>query len=184
MTLSTRDKLVRAASVLFRQKGYHGTGIGEILEKSGVPKGSLYHHFPGGKPDLAVQTAEWAGRVIEKLIEESFQSTDSFEDGLIRLCNQIADFFESNASWDSCPVTSILLDGGERAEFRILAKDIFENWKTTVVAIAEGYGIPTQAANTEAEKLLMLLEGAWTMSRAEGNSDKIRAIPRYFGSLK
>jgi len=51
---STRDRLVQAATRLFRQRGYDGTGLTEILTEAGVPKGSLYHHFPGrqGRPRL------------------------------------------------------------------------------------------------------------------------------------
>lgn len=55
---STRDRLVQAATRLFRQRGYDGTGLTEILTEAGVPKGSLYHHFPEGKADLACAAAD------------------------------------------------------------------------------------------------------------------------------
>ena len=48
---TTRDRLVTAATRLFRQRGYDGTGVAEILAAAGVPKGSLYHYFPDGKDD-------------------------------------------------------------------------------------------------------------------------------------
>ena len=44
-----RSRLIRVASALFRQRGYDGVGLTEILEASGAPKGSFYHHFPEGK---------------------------------------------------------------------------------------------------------------------------------------
>lgn len=53
-TASTRERLVTAAIRLFQERGYHGAGVAEILAAAQSPKGSLYHHFPGGKPELAV----------------------------------------------------------------------------------------------------------------------------------
>jgi TetR/AcrR family transcriptional regulator, lmrAB and yxaGH operons repressor len=57
--IPTRERLVRAGVELFQAKGYHGVGINEILEAAAAPKGSFYHHFPGGKEQLAVATLAW-----------------------------------------------------------------------------------------------------------------------------
>ena len=50
---TTYTQLVRATSALMRRKGYAGVGLTEILTEAKLPKGSLYYHFPGGKPELA-----------------------------------------------------------------------------------------------------------------------------------
>ncbi|PCH47323.1 MAG: hypothetical protein COC23_02075 [Hyphomicrobiales bacterium] len=55
-------KLVRTAVLLFQARGYHAVGVSEILTKAGVPKGSLYHHFPDGKEALAAAAVEWLTR--------------------------------------------------------------------------------------------------------------------------
>ena len=47
--------MLEAATQLFRVQGLHATGLAEVLEKSGAPRGSLYHYFPGGKEQLAVE---------------------------------------------------------------------------------------------------------------------------------
>ena len=44
----------KAAQQLFRKRGYHGTGLNDILELAQAPKGSMYHHFPGGKEQIGV----------------------------------------------------------------------------------------------------------------------------------
>lgn len=51
---TTRERILRAAIRLFQQRGYHGTGLTEILAEAEAPKGSLYHHFPEGKAQLGV----------------------------------------------------------------------------------------------------------------------------------
>jgi AcrR family transcriptional regulator len=45
----TRERIVQAALRLFATRGYHNTGIAEILQESGVNRGTLYHYFPSKK---------------------------------------------------------------------------------------------------------------------------------------
>ena len=41
----SRERLVAVATELFGERGYHQTGTEEIVRRSGVTRGSLYHHF-------------------------------------------------------------------------------------------------------------------------------------------
>ena len=55
-----KQRMVQAARQLIRERGYHATAISDVLERSGAPRGSVYFHFPGGKPQLAVEAADVA----------------------------------------------------------------------------------------------------------------------------
>ena len=44
---ATRQLLVSVARELFAERGYAGTSIEEIIQRAGVARGALYHHFPG-----------------------------------------------------------------------------------------------------------------------------------------
>jgi AcrR family transcriptional regulator len=68
---ATTAALISAARVLFAEKGYAGVGTEEIVQRAGVTRGALYHHFRGGKEDLfhavLVQvSAETTQRVLAK----------------------------------------------------------------------------------------------------------------------
>ena len=43
-----RDRLLRATETMLREAGMAGTGIKDVVKRSGAPIGSLYHYFPGG----------------------------------------------------------------------------------------------------------------------------------------
>jgi TetR/AcrR family transcriptional repressor of lmrAB and yxaGH operons len=63
----TRERILRAAIRLFQQRGYHGTGLSEILADADAPKGSLYHHFPHGKAQLGVAAIDAVAADYEAL---------------------------------------------------------------------------------------------------------------------
>ncbi len=56
-TKSTRDHLLDVGVELMHRNGYKATGLTEILQAAGVPKGSFYHHF-GSKEDFAAAALE------------------------------------------------------------------------------------------------------------------------------
>src|SRR5580692_1552638 len=49
---AVRSRMVEGAVRLLATKGVEGTSFSEVLETTDSPRGSLYHHFPGGKPEL------------------------------------------------------------------------------------------------------------------------------------
>ena len=57
----TRERILDVSADLFRRQGMAGTGIKQILRDADAPFGSLYHHFPGGKDELAAETIKRAG---------------------------------------------------------------------------------------------------------------------------
>ncbi len=63
---STKATVVEAALELFAKRGYGGVSIEEILVRSGVSRGALYHHF-SDKRDLFRAVFE---RVDRELVEE------------------------------------------------------------------------------------------------------------------
>ncbi len=67
--------MIRTAAGLFRAQGYHATGLNQVLAEGGLPKGSLYFHFPGGKEQLAVESLQRAGDELRAGIAETLAST-------------------------------------------------------------------------------------------------------------
>src|SRR6516162_1195593 len=47
-----RARMVEGAVRLLATSGVEGTSFAEVLAATGSPRGSVYHHFPGGKPEL------------------------------------------------------------------------------------------------------------------------------------
>jgi AcrR family transcriptional regulator len=50
----TRERIVRASADLFAKRGYHGTGLNQLLTATGLGKGGFYHHITS-KEDLLLE---------------------------------------------------------------------------------------------------------------------------------
>ena len=175
--LDTRDRLITTAAALFRQKGYHGTGLTEILVAANAPKGSLYHHFPDGKSDLAMAAADWASKGMLQIIADSFEPADSYQHGATTLCHKLAKFFDISGGWNGCPVGSALFDGPGNETFRQKAEEIYGRWIRAVEYHAIRLGEREDASAEMAETLLLAIQGSWVLARARNNSDSLRKIP-------
>jgi AcrR family transcriptional regulator len=171
----TKDRLIHSAATLFRTRGYHGVGLADLLADAKAPKGSLYHHFPNGKSDLAMAAATWASDEMLRLIATSFDGAQTFKDGATTLCFKLAKLFDITG-WDTCPIAATLFEGPDNEEFRDHASHIYEGWIAEVQDHAERLGLTGDAAQTKSEHLFMLIQGGWTLARARRNSDVIRHL--------
>ena len=52
MAKDVRERMVAGASQLLATKGLQATSFSEVIELTDTPRGSIYHHFPGGKDEL------------------------------------------------------------------------------------------------------------------------------------
>jgi len=168
VTLDNRDNralLLRTASLLFRQRGYNGVPLAEILKVADLPKGSLYYHFPGGKCELATEATLAAGRVIERAVSRAFEGAETFAEGMAAFCDVIADRLRTDTLIEACPVASILQASTNEPELREAARTVLASWSEGLVLQAARLGHP--APHDVADLVLMQMEGAWLLAVAE-----------------
>lgn len=181
---STRDRLVQAATRLFRQRGYDGTGLTEILTEAGVPKGSLYHHFPDGKADLACAAADWTASEIIRVIDDSFRTAPDWRQGVTTFCFKMAKLFDILHSADACPIFGLLFEGPDQDRFRAQAEQSFDRIIASAARYGESFGQSPETAHDAAETFIIGFQGSWTLARTRRKSDVLRGLPnRLYGPL-
>lgn len=175
--IPTRDRLVTAAATLFRQKGYHATGLAEILAAAGVPKGSLYHHFPEGKADLARAAADWTAAMLIRVIDDSFATASTYANGATTFCFKTAKLFDLTEAAQTCPISALMFDGPESEPFRQHADATFRRLISRIADHGARLGLAPDDALRQAEALVIAIEGGWTLARARRDSGVIRRLP-------
>ena len=164
-TPDTRLTLIKTASKLFRRKGYSGVGLSEILTAAGLPKGSLYHHFPGGKPELAAAATRWAGAWIESLVQRSFEGAETFEEGAQAACRDLAATLVQVDHIEACPVLSVLQAASDTPVLQEAVQEDYARWTAELAHEARRLG--RAQPDAVAQSLHIRLQGAWVMAYAQ-----------------
>ena len=105
-----REPIINAAVTLFRRQGYAGTGLNDIVDASGAPKGSLYHYFPEGKASIAVAAVEEAGQRMAETLQGLSENATSTGTLLVAHAQLLAKWMRKSGYRDGCPITTVLLE--------------------------------------------------------------------------
>lgn len=171
---TTRERMVDAATELFALHGYGGVGLSAILEKSGAPRGSMYHHFPGGKAQLAAAVIDRASTAMVADIDAAFADAASVAAGDRRLIDRLADEFVETGNRFGCPVSNFLQQAAtDGLDARALVRGAFAAWTDGLARHYARLGLATRDGHRRARRMLVLLEGAWVVAAAEGDAGAI-----------
>jgi TetR/AcrR family transcriptional regulator, lmrAB and yxaGH operons repressor len=182
LELPTRERLIVTAALLFRRNGYHATGLAELLAVARVPKGSLYHHFPEGKADLAIAAADWVAAEYIRIMDDAFAPATDFVQGATTLCYKLAKLFDLLEATNACPLTAMLFDGPEGEAFRSHAEAAFQRLAAHLARHGVRLGLTGDVAQDKAELLIMAIQGTWTIARAQRSGGALRKLPgRLYG---
>jgi TetR/AcrR family transcriptional repressor of nem operon len=70
-----RENILKQGVALFTEKGYHGTGLQEILNAVQIPKGSFYNYF-GSKENYAAEAVQYYIEPFIVQLTECLQSNE------------------------------------------------------------------------------------------------------------
>jgi TetR/AcrR family transcriptional repressor of lmrAB and yxaGH operons len=173
--LSTRDKLIHAMADALQRKGLHGVGLSEILEMTGAPKGSLYHHFPGGKNELAVAAIDAISSQIDQHFSHLFShSPDPFK-ALQKWLNGALLQLETSRFERGCPLATIALESSsDDVEIRAALQRSFATIRRVLSEHFQAFGYPTAQANNLAALFVSLYEGGLLQARVAGSTAPLR----------
>ncbi len=166
-TSTARGDMIAATADLFRRHGYAATGLEEILAASGAPKGSFYHHFPGGKNELTVEVLDFSRDAVRGLIER-LASAAPTPGALVTAiaARQAADLRDSGYE-RGCPVATVALELAGGSDVVAQASSAaFASWSQPLATALEAAGHASAEAQRLACWALAGLEGALLLARA------------------
>src|ERR687892_1393350 len=108
--IEPRERMLRSAVALFRERGVHGTSFSDVLAHSGAPRGSLYHWFPGGKAQLAEEATRYAGEFIASGLAAALAERDPVA-AVGDFANAYRDLLADSDFASGCPIISATLEG-------------------------------------------------------------------------
>jgi TetR/AcrR family transcriptional repressor of lmrAB and yxaGH operons len=167
--------MVRSAASLIGSRGLNGTSFSGVIDASGAPRGSIYHHFPGGKRQLAEDAIAWISDLVLTHIHGCPASTP------VDVLNCFADLWRqsvlASAGSAGCPVAGVAIDnGGDDERLKALTRDVFGLWVAALGERLEAAGLEPSRSRPVAQTALAAMEGALILCRAEGNAEPLEAV--------
>jgi AcrR family transcriptional regulator len=167
-----RALLLKGARQLLAEKGYAGMELRDVAERGRAPRGSIYHHFPGGKVQLAREAAELEGTTVRDLIERSLD-----ERGLRQTLSLFGQNFRRGVADHperiGCPVAAAALARPEDPELAATATAAFQSWERPIAAALRDEGVSAKDAETFAGLVVSTVEGALLRTRAAGSQEPL-----------
>lgn len=192
MPVGAKAKLLEAAIVLIRTKGFAGTSVDDLCTAAGVTKGAFFHHF-ASKEALGVAAADFWSETTGAFFREA--PYNWHEDPLDRVLGYIdfrSELIEGPVEGFTCvagtmvqesfhtsPAIRDACDASISGNAAMLEADIAE-------AIAR-YGVKGVAAKSLSLHIQAGLQGGFILAKAKGSADIAREtvahLKRYFEML-
>jgi TetR/AcrR family transcriptional regulator, lmrAB and yxaGH operons repressor len=181
-SLSSKDRMIEAAIDLMRSYGLSGAGINDVVQLSGAPRGSLYHHFPGGKLQMAREALALHAERMAAVIDEALASANAGPRKVMALFEVFARRVEEGQFQKSCPFGCVALDlDASTEELRDIVAQGFESWQALIAAHFAALG--PRASMEFAGLLLTGIEGAYVRARAEHSGQPFRETGKWLARL-
>jgi TetR/AcrR family transcriptional repressor of lmrAB and yxaGH operons len=171
--VSPRDAMLNSAITLFRQRGIADTSVRDIVEHSGAPRGSIYHHFPGGKEQLAAEATERAGAFIASLLSALDERPP--EEAIATFVGYWSSSMVRNEFRDGCPAAAAALSDSAPTA-RAAAAAAFSSWEKILTSALTARGRTPDEAASLATLAISAIEGALILSRAQQSDQPLARV--------
>jgi AcrR family transcriptional regulator len=177
--------MVAGAARLLAQRGLQATSFSTVLAETSAPRGSIYHHFPGGKEELVTEAIEATRQHALSLIDQEMgasavEVTRSFLTAWRALLTR--GHFDAG-----CALVAVTVAADTDA-LRQRTGEAFCAWRDKLASALETGGLSEADASSTATLLLAAAEGAVVICRAEQDigafdvvaaqlADHVRALP-------
>lgn len=174
MSTPTRERFVTETASLMRTQGYAATGVQQIVAAAKAPFGSLYHHFPGGKVDLAAEAIRTAGAAYVVLVPAVFDAAPDLATGIRGFFATAAERLAASGYTEGCPIATVALEMASTNEvLRQATADVFDGWLDYGAGYFAERGLPAPLARRLCLALVTALEGAFVLDQATRRTEAL-----------
>jgi AcrR family transcriptional regulator len=162
----SKERMIAAARRLFREHGYQGTALSDVVTESAAPRGSIYFHFPGGKEELAGEvTLLHTGDHIAH-INRAAAATATAGQLIEAIIGRIRDELIASNYHEGCAMAPIVIESTPAsAQLSDATRRGFQDMIATLAARLTEKNIPASRATQLATLAWTSVEGALILGR-------------------
>lgn len=167
--MDARTKIIMAAMDLFWAKGFNSTSIADILSRTQLNSGSLYHAFPGKQDVLIAVLEAYRDGIHEQLLAPAWAGVDDPLERIFALLKHYRGLILETDCLYGCPIGSLALELHEPDEkVRELLAVNFAGWTRAIVGCLDDAGARMPSGTDKqalAEFVLTTMEGGVMQAR-------------------
>jgi TetR/AcrR family transcriptional repressor of lmrAB and yxaGH operons len=162
----SKERMIAAARRLFREYGYLGTALSDVVTESAAPRGSIYFHFPGGKEELAGEvTLLHAGDHIAH-INRAAAATSTAGQLIEVFIDRIRDELIASNYREGCAMAPLVIESTPASDqLSAATRRGFQDMIATLAARLTEKNVPASRATQLATQAWTSVEGALILSR-------------------
>jgi TetR/AcrR family transcriptional regulator, lmrAB and yxaGH operons repressor len=163
----SKQTYVPALLKLFRQFGYEGVTLSKISQETGLGKASLYHHFPGGKAEMASAALTEVNQWLETCILPILATASSESQPLAAfqaMCEETSRFF--NQGQNACLWAVLVLEQSSDELFHTQISGAFSAWIGAIANVLIHAGLDQTLAQQRGEDAMIAIQGALILSHS------------------
>ncbi len=166
--------MVLGAVDLVRRRGISATSLRDVVEHTGTPRGSLGHHFPGGKAQLLDEVIACARDHISRSLASALEEHGPSQ-GLHAFSALWRRMLESSDFEAGCAVLPFAVESGvadssasaeDRKRLREHAQAALQEWELLVASALRKEGVTVKRAKSLSTLTIAAYEGAIALCRA------------------
>ena len=169
--LAHRHDVMAALSRVFRTFGYEGATLSRICAATDLPRGSLYHYFPNGKPDMLRAVLEDTETQFERHVLDRMHAPGDPRDRIRIMTRFLNGYYDKGAS--GCILAVLALGEGEDSS-SVVVKRVFQKWIKALSAVLKDAGLPQAIAKQRAGDAIVRIQGALILCRGLGTTAPFR----------
>ncbi len=173
-----RSRMVSAGEDLLSHRGY-GVTLLDVVERAEAPRGSIYYHFPNGKPELALQIAEKVRAEVEIFVASVARKVAEPTAFLQKLVAHHSKRLVGSGYTLGCPLMGVVITGDvETPELAEAVSVAFGSWVSSIAEALEAKGFAAAPATQLATMTVVGVEGAIVLARAQRSAEPFTALSR------
>ncbi|MCF8569069.1 TetR/AcrR family transcriptional regulator [Gordonia sp. HY002] len=179
--MSPRAEMVAQAADLIARKGVAGTSIGDVLAAADASRGSVYHHFPGGRSEILAEAVLYGADRIDDGLAQAARSSPAY------LVADIADMWRRMLADTDFAAGNVVSAAATARETDPAIADIaerqFVRWEDGLAASLRSRGVDGDRSRSLAVTTLAAIEGAVVLCRAHRSLEPLEHVVGEIGPL-
>lgn len=176
VTTDTRARMITSAALLLREHGVAATSIPKVLAHSNGPRGSVAHHFPGGRTELITEALQWAGDLVTQVLTKKRGAGASAAELFAIVCDFYAQQLAATDYTAGCPIGAAAQEAFDDPDLGPTIATIVDAWASAIAEALVDEGHARQDADDLALLCVASLEGAILIARVKKSTRPIELV--------